>query len=311
MKKQIILLAITLATSASSFAQLGTPLSQFSGNQMVYNPAYAGIYDLLSVNLSVHKSWLSLPGSPQQIALNGHAPFLNEKHGWGYVYQHEKWGPLTGNFTNGTYSYKMFLSEGVLSFGLQAGILVHTVDWDAVEYVDSRQDPFLGKGRVNSVKFDANVGIYYLAPQWYAGFSGMHLNNPRYDIIDIGGTEWFSQMRSQFFFVAGYNIEGGHLWSFRPEMFVRFVKTTPVSVNAGLHAVYENKHSVGVNFMTGQKGVSFQAKFSPTDRLRIGYSYDVFYGPIKSYQHGSHEISVNYLLRDVWNKTRTIDLMWL
>jgi hypothetical protein len=91
-----------------------------------------------------------------------------------------------------------------------------------------------------------------------------------------------------------------YYWSFRPEVFLRYVYTAPLSVNVGAHAYYDNRYSVGINFLTGQKGISFQAKATITDQFRIGYSYDVFYGPIKPYQHGSHEISINYLIKDMF-----------
>jgi type IX secretion system PorP/SprF family membrane protein len=312
MKKIITLFIVTTVVGITGYAQLGTPLSQFSGNQMVYNPGYAGIYDLVSINLSVHKSWFGFKDSPQMINLNGHSPFSNQKHAWGWVFQNDSWGPLTGSFIHGNYSYKMYLHNGVLSLGFQGGCMVHTVNWDAVEYVENpEEDPFFEGGRTHEIEFDASVGIYYLAPQWYLGFSVMHLNNPKYGNIKINDVNWYSQMRSQFIMTAGINVPVSYNWSLRPQVFLRYVKTTPLSVNVGAHAYYDNRYSVGINFMTGQKGISFQAKAMITDQLRIGYSYDVFYGPIRPYQHGSHEISVNYLIKDVWKNARTVDLLWL
>jgi type IX secretion system PorP/SprF family membrane protein len=174
----------------------------------------------------------------------------------------------------------------------------------------------LGKGRATEIKFDANAGVYYLAPSWYAGFSVMHLNNPKYGKVDVtllnGETvNAFSQMNSQFIFIGGYNYEIDDRWSLRPELFMRYVRTMPVSTNIGAHIFLDNMYGVGANFMTGQKGVSFQAKVMLNERFRIGYSYDVFYGPIRRYQLGSHEIVVNYMIPDLWGKARTVDLLWL
>jgi type IX secretion system PorP/SprF family membrane protein len=297
------------------FAQIGTPLSQFSGNQIVYNPGYAGIYDLLSINLTVHKSWIQIPGSPQLINLNAHAPFRNQRHAMGLVLQNEAQGPLQGNFALANYAYKMYFGRSVLSFGVQAGVMVHTINWNKITYVTHENDPYKGEGRVNEAKFDAGVGAYYLAPQWYLGFSVRHLNNPKYNFTkkELEDTKWYSEIvRPEFIMIGGYNIQANREWSFRPEAFVRYVHNTPLSVNAGVHAYYVNTYGIGINYLTGQKGVSFQAKAMFGERFRIGYSYDVFFGDLRPYQRGSHEISINYLIRDIWgSKVRTVDLLWL
>jgi len=312
MKKQLFIVLIFAIFSVKGFAQIGTPLSQFSGNQIVFNPGYAGIYDLLSVNLTVHKSWIQIPGSPQLVNLNAHAPFRNHKHAGGLIYQNEQWGPLQGNFALANYAYKMYFRRSILSLGVQAGVMVHTINWNKIHQVTNPEDPTLGQGRVNEAKFDASVGAYYLAPDWYLGFSVRHLNNPKYDRTTIGDTSWYTEfVRPEFILMGGYNIQATREWSFRPEVLLRYVHHTPLSANFGVHAYYVNRYSVGVNYLTGQKGVSFQARAMLSDNLRIGYSYDVFFGDIRPHQRGSHEISINYLLRDIWGKARTIDLLWL
>ena len=313
MKTKTIIFAIALMIGARCFAQLGTPLHQFTGNQIAYNPAYAGVYDLLAINLTVHKSWVQLPGSPRLVNFNGHAPFRNQRHAMGFVYQNDSWGPLQGNFVLGNYSYKMYFDRSILSFGVQAGAMIHQTNWNkfSPEDIEDWEDPTLKKGRINEAKFDANFGVYYMAPRFYTGFSVLHLTSPKYNKTEVNNKEYFSQMPSQFIFIGGYNIPINFYWDFRPEVFVRYLRDSPVSVNAGLHAHYMNRFSLGVNFMTGQKGVCFQARGLITDRVRVGYSYAAFWGDIKPYQKGTHEIQISYLILDVWGKARTVDLLWL
>jgi hypothetical protein len=68
MKKHILILAFLASTGVAN-AQLGTPLAQYSGNQLIYNPGYAGSHDLFSANLSLRKLWVGLPGSPSLVSL--------------------------------------------------------------------------------------------------------------------------------------------------------------------------------------------------------------------------------------------------
>ena len=306
MKHLTTLLLTTLLLGGTAFAQLGNPLAQYSGNQLVYNPGYAGLYDLLSINLSARKSWVGVPGSPAIISLNGHSPFENHRHSWGWIYQHEQWGGLQGNMVYGNYAYKLNVAGGILNLGLQAGLLHHVVDWNKIDYVADPDDLTLGEDRDHSLRFDGSFGAYYLSTDWYAGFSAMHLAQPRYGIYKDLTTnkEWYSQMRSQFFLMGGYNYKIDEDWSLRPEVFMRYVHTTPFSVNVGAHAYYQNKYAVGMNFMTGQRTINFNLIAHITNDIRIGYSYGVSYGPIRKYQLGSHEISVSYS-RPLWHESHS------
>ena len=313
MKKHIFILLFIAAFSVKNFAQLGKSLSQFSGNQMLYNPGYAGTYDILSVNLSIHRGWVQLPGAPSMISLNGHIPSKNHRNAFGLSLQNEVWGALQGNFIHGNYAFKVELRSGTLSFGLQAGALVHTVDWDRIEFFRHPEDVTIpqDRGRETEVKLDVNTGVYYLGHQFYAGFSVMHVTNPKYGTFKIDGTEWFSQMRSHFIMIGGYNFQIDNKWAIRPEVLLQYIHTMPLSANIGTHLHYMNTYSFGANFMTGQRGVSFQARAMLSHQFRIGYSYDVFYGPINPFQQGSHEVSINYIIPNVWNNVRTVNLLWL
>ncbi|MCL2027930.1 MAG: PorP/SprF family type IX secretion system membrane protein [Bacteroidales bacterium] len=300
MKNKILISVIIACFCGQTFAQLNVPLAMYSGNQTVYNPGYTGLYDLLSINLTVRKSWVGLPGSPSMINFNGHAPFESQKNAMGFVYQREEWGNLTGNSVYANYSHKVYLGPGTLNLGVQAGFLNHIVDWDKIDYVMHETDQTLDKGRQPSTKFDAGLGAYFLAPNWYAGISAMNLMQPKYGVHEIDGKEWFSQMRSQFFLTGGYVYDIDE-WSLRPEVLMRYVHTMPLLVNVGAHVFYDNTYGLGVTLRTGIKAVNFNLKANIMEGLRIGYSYGVAYGALKPYQRGSHEIQINYTLQ-IWKR---------
>jgi type IX secretion system PorP/SprF family membrane protein len=309
----IIIVITILLGSTTTYAQLGTPLAQYSGNQMVYNPAYAGIYDMLSINTSVRKLWIGLPGSPSLISLNGHMPFSNQRHAMGLVFQREQWGALTAHYGYVNYAHKMYFDRSLLNFGVQAGFLNNITDWDLIEYVRDWDDPALGQGKTSGTHFDVNAGVYYQAPLFYVGLSAKHLMRPKYDFLTspVTGEVWYSQRSMQFFLIGGYYFQLSDEWSLRPEFLVRYAPTAPTGCNAGAQFGYKNNHFIGVNWQTGQRAVSFTAKSSITPELRVGYSYDVYYGAIRPFQKGSHELSVNYLVNSFWKKGRTARLLWL
>jgi len=325
MKTHIILLAIALGFVTKGFAQIGTPLTQYSGNQKVYNPGYTGTGDFLALNLSVRQLWVGLPGAPRMISLNGHAPFQNDRHAMGFIFQREEWGPNVGHFGYAGYAHKMFFGENFLSLGIQAGFLNHILDWDQIDHVRDWTDPGLGSGRTQGTHFDVNLGAYFQAPSYYFGFSVKHLAQPKYDFITlpanngaypVGENVWYSQKRAQYFFIGGLNLQTYYgYWAWRPEALVRYVHTTPLTVNVGLQAVYLGAYSFKVSYQTGQQAVGFTAAALFGQDFRLGYSYDLYFGRIRGFQRGSHEVSVNYYLRTLWNRrsninTRTFYHLW-
>ena len=314
MKKLTTLLTIALL-AGTAYAQLGTPLVQYSGNQMFYNPGYAGIYDLLSINLNFRQSWVGLPGAPRLISFNGHAPFNNQKQAVGFIFQREEWGPSTGHFGYANYAHKIYFREHVLNLGVQAGFLNHITDWDKIEYVQHEGDPVLRSGRTNHTRFDLNVGAFVLGSTYYFGASVKHLMRPKYDRWTYPDQsterEMFSHMPMNFYFIGGYRIELDEKWAIRPEAKVGVIRNMPIDVQVGAQASYLEDYFFGFAFGTGQKTASIILRTTIVPRFLIGYSYDIHYGVLGRYQRGSHEISVNYLLRDIWGIARTVDLLWL
>ena len=310
--KKLLIIAFFLAVASICHAQLGTPMAQYSGNQVIYNPGYSGIYDLLALNLSIRKTWVGLPGSPSLISANGHAPFKNQRNSLGFIFQREQWGPLFGNFCYANYAHKIYFKNSLLSLGVQAGFINSVTDWDMIDYVTHENDPGLGEGRTSNTSFDLNVGVYYQAAMFYLGLSAKHLTHPKFHSLrdSATGVEWYSQKRMNTFLTAGFHFKIDDDWALHPEALIRYVYTEPMSVTAGVHAVYQNRFFLGTSLHTGQRAVSFSARAFLTEQLRLAYSYDVYFGKLRSFQKGSHEILINYHI-PLWDKKKTVTLLWL
>jgi type IX secretion system PorP/SprF family membrane protein len=299
-KLTILLLTLLLATTAVK-AQLGTPLSQFSGNQMLYNPAYAGVYEILTLNLSMRQQWTGILDAPRIINFNGHLPLQKDRHALGFIYTREELGPLASNHVYGNYTYKVYTGEGVLNLGFQAGIVNNGVDWHKFteDGVDDWTDPALFAP--SSTKFDMNVGLFYLNPNYYFGISARHITRPEFgSTVKIDEQIWYSRMTTHWFLIAGYHYDFDDVWSIRPELLIRYAHNTPFSTDIGAHLYFTNDYSLGVKYRTGMKALSFVAKSMFFNHFRFGYSYDIYLGPIKQLQSGSHEIMINYYIKDIW-----------
>jgi type IX secretion system PorP/SprF family membrane protein len=299
--KYLIILITLLITGLHAQAQLGMPLTQYSGNQTLFNPATIGMGDVLAMNLSVRKQWVQIPGSPTLMSLNAHMPMKNDRHATGIIFLREEFGPMAVNFGYLNYRYRMYFHGNYLSFGLQAGFFNSVVDWDKID-PKNPHDPTLRKGRQSNINPDVNLGLYWVTRGYYFGFSAKHLSPPKIEFEEnipaSGG--WRPKMATEFYLMSGYEIPLTRDWALRPEWFMRYVHHTPMAINLGLHAMFVSRYSLGMSAQTGQNTLSFSARGLVTDFLRLGYSYSVYFGAIQAAQQGSHEISLNYNINNFW-----------
>jgi len=295
--KRVILQITLMIVGSCAFAQLGTPMLQYYGNQMVSNPAYAGKHDALSATLSVRKQWFQIPGSPMLVSLNAHQPFKGSRHAWGGIIQNESHGALNHIVGYANYAYYLWLGKAELRLGLQAGLQNHTVNWGKIEHIKDDDDPFFGTRPSNRTNFNVNVGAIYTTFDYYVGLSIKHLTPPKFNFEKNRPSEksWHPRSPTQFLLHGGTDFRVDRDWSIRPELFLHYTFTSPLSVNTGVQANYQNQYFFGVNFQTVQRSLAFSVRGFVLENLQASYSYGLFYNVLKSARYGgTHEISLIY-----------------
>ena len=301
--KRVILQITLMIVGSCAFAQLGTPMLQYYGNQLLFNPAYAGTNDyVLQTSLSVRKQWLQLPGSPTLVSLNAHAPFNDKRHAWGAVIQNETYGPLSRTLGYANYSYNLLLGAGVLRLGLQAGFQNHALNWNKIEYFRHPNDPELRTGTTGRTNFDVNVGAYFSTLDYYVGFSVKHLAPPKlnFDRNQLSSERWYPHPATQFFLNGGTNFNVAFDWSVKPEVILQYTSTSTLSVNIGAYAGYQHRYFFGINYQTVQNSLNFSLRGFVMENLQVSYSYGIYLNAFQVANHGSlHEISAIYRYKPI------------
>jgi len=283
-------------------SQTATPMAQYAGNQLIYNPAFAGAHDLFSANLSFKTLWVGMPNSPQLISFNMHAPFIDQRNALGFIFQRETFGPQAVNLVNLIYAYNFRIGESsFLSLGVQGGLFNSLTDWSLVDHVRHTEDPFYGEDGWVTNRFDMGFGMHFQSRSFYVGMSVRHLTAPRFDEVYFDGDNFHSRIRRQFFLVGGYNFMISNYFDLRPRILMRYKQNVPLTVSTGVDLVYLERFSVGVSIMTGLPTLTFAASAELFDGLRLGYAFDMNFGTLRPFQHGSHEIFISYFL-PVWNR---------
>jgi len=303
--KKIVFFIILFVASGTAKPQTTTPLAQYSGNQMIFNPGFAGVHDLFSANLSLRRLWMGIPGAPTLISLNMHAPFIDHRNALGFIYQRETFGPQFINLINLAYAYKIHVgAESFLNLGMQAGLFNSVTDWGMVEYVRHPEDPAYGyDNRLQTNSLDLSFGLHFQTRNFYLGLSARHLTAPKFDEITDVEIERtiYSRVPRQFFLMGGYNITLTDALDLRPRILMRYKKGTPFTVSTGIDIIYNNRFSFGANYMTGLPVITLSAGIEVVQGLKVGYAFDMNYGVLRPFQRGSHEISINYFMR-VWTR---------
>ena len=77
--KKIVLIAISVVSIESSFAQQDAMFTHYSFNTLAVNPGYAGSRDALTITGLNRSQWVGFDGAPVTQTLKLHTPLLNEK----------------------------------------------------------------------------------------------------------------------------------------------------------------------------------------------------------------------------------------
>ena len=297
MKKLFII--IVLFTSLTGFAQQDVLFSQYMFNKLTINPGYAGSREVFSADLVYRYQWVGIEGAPKTLSLSMHAPMRDKHVGvGGYIYS-DRIGPVLDQGALATYAYRIELSEGKLSFGLQAGIKYNTIDWSVIQL----EDPdFVFQGtQKNKLTPDANFGIYYYSNRMFAGISSKQLLQNEFGMVTgADGKKTYSKLLRHFYGMAGIAVPVSDMVIFRPSVLVKYVKDAPWQMDMNASFLFNDLFWLGMSYRTDGDLV-FLTEFNISRKYRIGYSYDVNVKDRIRYNSSSHEIRLGIdldLLKD-------------
>jgi len=289
MRKLFIILLILAGTS--SFAQQDALLSQYMFNKLVINPAYTGTRDALSITLVGRQQWVGIDGAPRTATFSIHSPLRNDKLGLGLYGYTDVLGPLQTSGAVGSFSYKFEWGPGKLSFGLQFGFKHMSIDWNKVSMLEETDLPSNEQSGNNFV-MDANFGLYYYSDKFYVGLSSKNLLEQ-----DIGTQELYdapaNKLLRHFYGMAGVNIKLSDNLNMQPSVLARYVKNAPFQMDFNANLMFKEVFTVGVSYRTERTFV-FLVEVLVKNRLRLGYSYDIFLSELSQSNKGSHELLIGF-----------------
>lgn len=290
--KRFIWTCCTLLLAAVTFGQ-HTPLTtQYLFNGLLINPAYAGSREALTATLSYRHQWVGFEGAPTTQILSIHSPLNAKKIALGLVVHNDRIGVSRETGVMSNYAYRMRLGSGKLALGLGLGLKMMQADWTAVRTVTPGDVEFATDSRgVLEPKFSA--GAYYSNSRWFAGLSLPYfLGQSR----DIGNDRWeMTKIVDQYqpMLTAGYLLDVDRDIKLKPSVLIRKAGGEEAQADLNLNMIWKGMFWLGASYRTDD-AVCLSLQVMPNKQFTIGYSYDMATSAISGYQHGTHEVMLQY-----------------
>ncbi len=318
MRPFLIIISILFVFSDFVKAQQDNMFTQYMFNSLVYNPAYAGSRDYLSVGLIHRSQWLGFEeGAPVTQAFTIHSPLRNKNIGIGFSAFNDKIGPSNQLAFQGSYAYRFPIGAfGHLALGVQGSVMNWRSDFSNLKQKDPNDPAFVGDLTPNYWLPNFGAGLYLSTPTFFLGASVPHLldNDLRRTSI-ANDTIKYARLYRHYYVTGGIAIKFSNSVVFRPSILIRNVglfgefKESGTGTSAptvfDIDAAFRFNEAVwvGVALRSAFQGANGQSSYDSVDfwtqvhlknGLRIGFAYDFTLSRVKEASAGSIEAMLGY-----------------
>lgn len=295
MRTWILAIFIIVSLLPPATGQSDPVSSQFMYNQMLYNPGFAGSSGMVCATAMTRQQWIGFEGAPASTVFHVNAavrPF-GIRSGLGLTIINDQTGFDIDNTLSLTYAWITDLGPGKLGAGINLGLLNKAIDpsWNIPGgdmFVPPSGDPLIPENKESYIAFDMGFGLYYSTPDYFAGVSVTHLNEPR--IKYSKGTPYVAR---QYYGMAGYTLRlPNPSFELIPSALL-FTDGSMVQLTLNTMVRYNKKVWGGVSYRAGD-AITGIFGIELYNGIRIGYAYDFPMNDIRKSTSGSHEFLVNY-----------------
>ncbi|MDO8367599.1 MAG: type IX secretion system membrane protein PorP/SprF [Saprospiraceae bacterium] len=315
-KFRLLLFLWGIIWSVAVLAQQVPMLTNYHFNSLVFNPAYAGSNEHLTLNLSHRQQWLGFDGAPVTQTVTAHSPLRNERVGVGLSLSNDKIGPGGSTDMGASYAYRMQVGASKklkLSLGLQASVANWRGKFSEIT-VEHSDDPSFSQNQSRWLP-NFGAGAYLYGEKFYLGLGCPHIleHDLRKTKNDTEGI--FAKNYRSLYLTTGaaFPLQGDQL-VFRPSLLVQsagFLSDVkkevagqnvgaPMSANLGAAVLFRQLFWVGTSYRTTFSGKSSHDSanlwfaWSLRNGMRFGASYDITLSKLRNASSNSFEIILGY-----------------
>jgi type IX secretion system PorP/SprF family membrane protein len=293
--KKIIKSLILLLIPFSLAGQLTPVTDQYILNPMTINPSYAGNRGGLSVAAFYRQQWVGVNGAPRTMSLEVDAPVLSSRLGLGLYVVNDQIGVTKQTELMTSYAYRIPVGEGLLAFGLGAGLVATNTAWSQLITLDPGDEYSLIDSRVFMVP-DFSFGTFYSVKNYFVGFSIPRMLGYKFDFDRNKYSLRVEPGQYNFILNTGYIFTLGQKARFMPSALVSYSPGDKLLYDASAHFIIYDRLWLGATYRsTGS--VTALAQFAINNQFKIAYSYNYDFGMLGTFSNGSHEVMLRYEFR--------------
>ena len=295
-KRLLVLATLSVAVAVGAWAQVDAAFSHFWVGPSYYNPAAAGEYNAIHMTLGSRMQWVDFRHAPMSFYLTVDMPYKLGTHrfGAGVKAEFERIGLYTNTRIGAQLAWKRRFGKSTLSVGIQPGIFSQTFRGKEANAPSQEVDDAIPQNDVSGTAFDANVGVFFSNPRYWAGFALTHVTSPKIELkVSRDAINYYEfDVSRGYYFTGGGNIPiNNTLFEIQPSgMFAMYQNMWTAQISTMLR--YNRMFNVGVGYrwkdaVTAFIGVHLKDAY-------IGYAYDYPVSAISKATFGSHEVFVTY-----------------
>ena len=291
LKREITICLVLFLPVLTALAQQEPSFAHYWAMEPSFNPAAAGKESKLNVTGAYAMTLTSFENAPKTMNIGADMPLmlLNAYHGVGVQLMNDQIGLFTHQRLALQYAYKHRMFGGMLSVGLQVGMLSEKFRGSEAD-LETPDDPAFTKTDASGMGLDLSAGLYYTHRNWYAGLSVLRATAPA---IELGDRSILNISR-MYYLTGGYNIKlRNPFFTIHPSVLAhtdgtvyRVDVTTRVKYTHDKKMLYAGLAYSPTNSVTALVGGNFHG-------VTLGYSYEVYTKALKI-GNGSHELFVGY-----------------
>ncbi|HMQ00281.1 MAG TPA: type IX secretion system membrane protein PorP/SprF [Cyclobacteriaceae bacterium] len=285
--RKILLIIFFLTTYFALYAQQDPLISIYQFNQLMLNPAYAGMHTNMSLSMHSRAQWIGIEGAPVTSILSGHAAMHKNKVGAGAWLSYDQFGVYRNTEFYTAYSYKIRLDDWQLSMGVQGGITSYRTDFSKInlEYDD---DPVLLGVIDNLSRPNFGAGVIMNNERVFFGLSVPKILNTKLE------EESASLLRAKrhYYLSAGVVLVPSTFVKLKLATLMRMVEEQPASLDFSATMIIGETIWAGL-YTRNLNTAGLYAQFEISQTLRAGYAFELAVNDLMYNNIGSHEIMLS------------------
>ena len=290
--KRIFLHFVVLLLSVKLVAQQDEQMSLYQYTQTAFNPSYTGMKGRLNCCVLSRFQWVNFPGAPNTQWLSVHSAILKNRFGIGANFIHDQIGKRGRTGVNMQVAGGIKLNENDnVRLGLSLGFDQYHVDLS--EALVNDPNDALAVNQFSYTHLNAGLGIYYCGKNFSIGFSVPRI----FPITKMSNVLFVNLYSPHYYLSASRLFEINNNLDWRQSFLLKYVRNAPITIDLNSTLVVNDRFHIGILYRLHEAiGISGLMKIK--EQMIIGYNYDFPINGLFSYQGGTHEVMLQFELKE-------------